>query len=209
MNQNLNQNGFGGLETMLIIALLLLLAGAGTYVYSKKHGGGGLLFGKSKSTPVSYTGSANSGAPNGIPVGATSGPASVAPPADATNVIKIADAGFQISVPASLKDLTWSVATNGSKTTLAFSTKSLTAAAPTCAADHGAGAFDTITRGSGQYPGADNPGSGGLLQQYSKFYLAYTLPSAPCAHGLTPATQNLLDDQAQDFYSSLSTVIAL
>ena len=209
-----NQNGFSGLELLLIVAVVLVVAGIGSYVYSKHHGSGGSLFGSNKTaTPVVYNGSANSSAPNGIPAGAggsagssASGSSSSSSSSTNQTVIQVAAAGFQISVPDSIKDLTYHVSTSGTTSTVTFSTSSLTAAIPACSATSSNGAFDTVVRGPGTYQA--NP-SGGLLKQFNGYYLAYVLPKGPCAKNLSPQNQSLLDAQAQDFYTALSTVQAI
>ena len=125
------------------------------------------------------------------------------------NVVVITGMGIEITVPDTLKGLTYSISpAAGNIDVISFSTQSLSAEVPSCAATVNNGAFDTIDRGNGSYPGAGS--NGGLIKQYQNptYYLAYVLPSGPCAKGLTPSEQSLLDQQAQDFYTSLSTVQA-
>jgi hypothetical protein len=202
-----NSHGIAGLEALLIVAMVLLIAGIGAFVYTKNHHGS-LPFSSTKATPVTYVGSSNSTSPNGIPGGATGTSQATTNPVAATTVIKVTEAGFQISVPANLKDLTYRVTGTTTKT-VTFSTTSLTAAIPSCAATSGNGAFDTITSGPGTYQPPANSANGKLLQQYATSYLAYTLPVGPCAKGLSTDNQNLLDDQAQAFTSALTTVKSL
>jgi len=123
------------------------------------------------------------------------------------NVLDISPIGVDITVPDSLKDLTY-YANNQSNgvISVSFSTASLTSAALSCSASVGSGAFDTILKGYGQYPGPANPSSGALITQQPTFYIAYELPTGPCEKDLSPATQALLDSQAQDFYSALASV---
>jgi uncharacterized protein (UPF0333 family) len=203
MKQHFSEEGFGGLELLIVLATVLILAGIGAYLYGKhspaKTAKQTIGSGVSTSTGTSTT-------PGGIPVTATTPkPATTA----SQTIVKVNEAGLQIAVPNSLKDLTYHVISNSNGViTLAFSTKTISAAVPACAASQGNGAFDTIIRGDGNYPGPANPSSGGLLKQYKTYYLAYNLPNAPCAKGLSVANQNLLDDQAQDFYSVLASVQA-
>lgn len=203
MKLHFSEDGFGGIELLLVLATVLLLAGIGSYLYSKHHASTAIT---KKDAVAHPTNTGVSTTPNGVPVaGNTPTPSTSA----GQTIVKISEAGMQIAVPSSLKDLTYHVVSNsGGAITLAFSTKTLTTAIPDCSADKGNGAFDTITRGDGTYPVPANPSSGGLLKQYSNYYLAYTLPNAPCAKGLSVANQNLLDDQAQDFYSVLASVQA-
>jgi hypothetical protein len=203
-----NQSGIAAISTLLILASLLILAGASAYVYSKNHDGS-LPFMGPESTPVVYENNSNSTSPNGIPGGVTSAPQATPPNSSNTTVVKIPDAGIQITVPNSLKDLTYHTVKAADGTiTATFSTKTLATAVPSCAANQNNGAFDAIVRGNGQYPGPA-PRSGGLIKQYGSFYIAYLLPTGPCAKGMTPANQNLVDSQSQEFYTALSTVQAL
>ena len=193
-----NHKGFAGLTILLVLAVVLAIAGIGGYLYVRRPAVAPVV----KPAVGAPTGQSTS--PNGIPGGATGSTTSGTPAASGT-VVKVTETGFQITVPDSLKDLTYHVH-NG---VVSFSTATLTAAEPNCAATHGTGAFDMIVRGDGTYQPPANPADGGLLKQYGGYYLAYVLPSGPCAKGLSVANQNLLDDQAQAFYGSLSTVTAL
>lgn len=199
------QNGFAGLELLLILAVILTLGGIASYVYSKNrsHNSSATTAEQTAATPEG-----TSTSPNGIP-GGTSPSTATSQPAANQNIIKISSVGLQMTVPDSLKDLTYQLTNTGSGTLIAFSSQRLTAAIPSCAANNGSGAFDTITRGNGTYPGPANPSSGGLLKQYSSYYFAYTLPNGPCAKGLSVENQNLLNALSQDFYGSLGSVQAL
>ncbi len=109
-----------------------------------------------------------------------------------------------------MKDLTYHMASDSNNVTVVnFSTQTITSAVPACAASNGSGAFDSIERGDGQYPGPTNVSSGGILKQYATYYIAYILPQGPCAKNLSPQNQSLLDAQAQEFYTALSTVQAI
>lgn len=204
MPQKLRQRGFAGLELMLVLGVLLLIVGIGAFVYSKNHHGG--LFSKKPASSGQGTSTGTSTSPDGIPGGANSGTTTTSPPPGKTDVT-VKEGSFKITVPDSMKDLTYHLLSNsGGVMTFAFSTATLTKAIPGCAATSGNGAFQTILRGSGTYPGPANPSSGGLLRQYDSYYLAYNLPNAPCAKGLSVENQNLLGDQAQEFYGSLTSV---
>jgi hypothetical protein len=197
MKQRLSPNGFAAPVILLALAALLVVGGIGAYLYTQQP---------SKKTPTNTADTTlpapSSTSPNGIPAGATGTPPPTAHPASTDVTVTISGAGFQITVPASLRDLTYRV--NGGQVT--FSTATLTAAVPSCSANSGSGAFETITRGNGTYKPPANPADGGLLKQYGDYYLAYTLRTGPCAKGLSVANQNLLDDQTQAFYGALSTV---
>lgn len=198
MKQRLSPNGFAAPVILLALAALLVVGGIGAYLYTNQP---------AKKTPTTSTAdttlpAAASTSPNGIPAGATGTPPPASHPASTDVTITVPGVGFQITVPASLKDLTYHV--NGSMAT--FSTATLTAAIPACSASSGTGAFETISRGNGTYKPPANPADGGLLKQYGDYYLAYTLRTGPCAKGLSVPNQNLLDEQTQAFYGALGTV---
>lgn len=197
MKQRLSPNGF--LEPGILVALAVVLGviGIAAYLYAKRPSGA-----HSGTPQPNTTLPANSAtSPNGVPVGAT-GPLPTPSPTSADTTITVTGGGFQITVPASLKDLTYHV--NGD--TVSFSSAKLTATVPACAANAGTGAFETITRSAGTYKPPANPADGGLLKQYGDYHLAYRLRSGPCAKGLSEANQILLDDQTQAFYGALGTV---
>ena len=196
-----SQKGFAGMTVLLLLAVVLVIAGIGTFVFTKNSKN---IAATNAATPLAQTASGNSTAPGGVPGGANQGP-DTAPSAAAGTVIKITEAGFQITVPNSLKDLTY----HNNNGVVNFSSASVTSLVPACAANKGTGAFNTITKGAGTYKPPANSADGALLKQYSSYYLAYTLPTGPCAKGLSVEAQNLLSDQAQAFYGSLQSVSAL
>jgi hypothetical protein len=204
--------GLAGLELLLVLAALLLVAGSGLIIYHQQQP---MPTAKQAASHTSTT-TGISTSPGGIPGGASqaSGSSSSSAPATSTPslsgqiVFKIPAAGLQLSLPNSLSDLTYHL-TSGNPLRLSFSTKSLSAAVPSCAADQNIGAFDIILRGNGNYQPPANASSGGLLKQYGSYYFAYLLPTGPCAKGLSSANQKLLDDQAQAFYNALPSAKAL
>ena len=198
MKQDIPQAGFTTSVFLVGLVALLAIGGIGSYLYSQRDT---TRKPAAATTVKQATPDGQSTSPGGVPAGASGTPATTAPSStDAT--VTVAGAGFQITVPAVLKDLTYHV--NGGSVT--FSTATLAAAIPTCAANSGSGAFETITKGSGTYKPPSNPANGGLLKQYDTYYLAYTLRTGPCAKGLSVANQNLLDDQTQAFYGALASV---
>ncbi|MEO5627333.1 MAG: hypothetical protein ABIQ89_00380 [Candidatus Saccharimonadales bacterium] len=204
MKRKLAQTGLAGTGILLIMAVSLIVFGIAVLVYTKNK-----TVSKTSvnNPPATVTPEGTSTSPNGIPGGATAPPA--VNPATNSNIVRVSAVGMQIHVPNSLKDLTYSSTSSNGTTNLTFSSKALEAAVPACAANQGSGAFDIITRGNGQYPGPANPSSGGLLKQYDNYYFAYTLPTGPCAQGLSVENQNLLNSLAADFYGSLGSVEAL
>ncbi|MEO8785051.1 MAG: hypothetical protein ABI392_01800 [Candidatus Saccharimonadales bacterium] len=203
------QKGFVGLELLLVLSAICLVVGIALYLFSKQPANS-----PSKSQTTSpaantahQTGSSTS--PSGIPGGAGGSPTPAT--GQSTTVITITQAGLQITVPNSLADLTYHLGQSGGQTVVRFSTQAISKAIPACGASQGSGAFDTVIKASGQYSQAypgQNP-NGGLIQQYPSYYLAYQLPTGPCAKNLSQSQQTLLDDQAQAFYSSLGSVKAL
>lgn len=204
MKQPTAQSGFAGLGLLLGLAVLLVLAGVGVLIYNKNQTA---QPDTATPQPQATTPTETSTSPNGIPGGITNPPPS--PSASNDNSIVIGKVGMKISVPNSLKDLTYATRTTANNSTIiTFSTTTLTKAIPSCAAGDGEGAFTILVRGAGNYPGPANPSSGGLLKQYSGYYFAYNLPTSPCATGLSVEQQNLLNNLAQDFYNSLGSVQA-
>lgn len=198
-----NQQGFGSLG-LLLIGVILLIGGIGVYVFTQRPTSQPAS--TESSTATTSTGTSTS--PGGIPGGANGG--TTTGTAASTNIVKITSVGMQLTVPDSLKDLTYALKpVAGGATEVTFSTKTLAGRVPSCAADQGSGAFQTVTRGPGSYPGPANPSSGALLKQYDSYYFAYTLPTGPCAKGLSVENQNLLNSLAQDFSGALPSVTAL
>lgn len=127
-------------------------------------------------------------------------------PQSSDGSFNISSLGIDITLPSSMSDLTYSSSTSASGVvTVNFSTATITKDAPTCSASSGQGAFDSIIRANGNFP--SNAGANeGLIKQEPSYYIAYILPSGPCATNLSPSIQSLLDQEAQDFYSALSTI---
>jgi cytoskeletal protein RodZ len=206
-------SGFSVVE-LLIVGLIIVFIGS-AFAFShkvdrQKTASSTSLATTKSSTTTSTTKplSISTGPPQGSspPSAVTSTPSSTTP-ATSADTISVTPIGITITVPTSLSDLTYKTSTNASGlTTVSFSTTSLTQAVSACSASNGNGAFDTIIRGSGNYPGPEHPSSGALISQQPSYYIAYELPTGPCATNLSSTTQSLLDEQAQDFYSAISTI---
>jgi hypothetical protein len=120
--------------------------------------------------------------------------------------IDIKPLGISITLPSSMSDLTYSSSTSSNgEVTVNFSTATITDEVSTCSASSGQGAFDSITKADGQYPSSASSNEG-LIKQEPTYYIAYILPSGPCAHNLNPDVESLLDQDAGYFYSALSTI---
>jgi len=121
------------------------------------------------------------------------------------NVIKFTNLGFQITVPDSIKDLTF---TTASKTTSTLSTASLAAKASTCSATAGPlGAFSKVT---GTYtPKADGTttGNGAFVKQFTGYYIVWLTPQTTCS--TDPAIQALTNAQIQALQTTFSTATAI
>ncbi len=207
MKQRFSQKGFGAPVLLLVLAVVLVVGGIGAYLYTGHHSKNGT----SKTTVKLPALNEVTTSPNGIPGGATGAAANNrTSPAPDVNIVKVPEAGFQITVPDSIRDLTYHVAVGPNATiAVTFSTVSLTTLVPQCEAANNTGAFTTVLSGKGDYIPPANPADGKLIKQNNGSYLAYLLPTGPCAKGLSVTAQNLLDDQAQAFTNSLASVKAL
>lgn len=215
--------GSGIIEAMLFVLVVAFFGFAGwiTYKSSNIHKTPTTTIQKteatasttSKSSTNTYNNPTKTSSPTSVSTTTpttTPSTTSTSPPSG-EYVIDIQGMAIEITVPTGIKDLTYNVTTNSGGVNVAtFSTQSLSAEVPQCSADVGSGAFDTVLRGNGKYPGASNPSDGALIvqKQNPTYYIAYELPTGPCAKNLTPTEQSLLDNQQEDFYSSLTTVQA-
>lgn len=102
------------------------------------------------------------------------------------SVEKVPEISSQLTVPNSIKDLTYQTSTvtlkNGKVATLTtFSTSSLTQLDSNCSAS--VGPLGSIEKVDGQYPTSDPYAAldyGNLLKQFSTYYLAGGKPQASC-----------------------------
>lgn len=122
------------------------------------------------------------------------------------NVIVIRELGISITVPDSIKDLTYSYSPTVNKDALVqFSTKTLTdkyVATGECSSSGTAPPLGALERMSGQAPATLM--SSMLVKQFSGYYITYSSPQAVCAQSQTTVPAEL-----QIFKDSLSTVKAL
>jgi len=119
------------------------------------------------------------------------------------NVIPIRELGVSITVPDSIKDVTYSYkpSTYGEETQ--FSTKKLTdtyKATSECTSFGASPPLGLIERREGQ-AGSGATASTTVIKQFSTFFILYSTPQAPCANGQTGAPAEL-----QIFKDSLSTL---
>jgi hypothetical protein len=159
MRQRENQSGFSAIEGLLIVLAIAVLAAGGLAVYQHNR--------------VKVT----DAAPNS---NQTTNQQTTTTTTPNQNVVKIPELGIQITVPDSIKDLTYQVSTvtlrNGNKGTLAtFSTTSLTAADASC--NPSSIAVGSLEKASGQYPTASEDqyatlDYGQLVKQFPTFYIS-------------------------------------
>lgn len=183
---NKNQSGFSVIEIFVATAIVAVIGIVGWFVYQNN---------RTQPTDAAQN--------NGQAT-----PQSNKTDQEANNVIKIPELGIQITVPDSIKDLTYEtngiVVRNGSRGTAAFfTTRSLMASAPDCTlADV---SFQSLARVAGQYPSADEYESveldfGFLAKQFPDFYISTGYPNTSCPSGVdTGKLKN-------DFSQALTTI---
>lgn len=199
---NANQRGFGTLVILFAVVAVMALTGIGWTVYQHN-----------RTKEASAVTGNNQQATNPEPTQTT--------PAPSQNIIKIPELGIQITVPDSIKDLTYRISTgklkDGRESTAAiFSTTSLAAADSSCDTDFGP--LGSLAKVDGQYPN-DNPNPldyGQLVKQFPTFFISANYPNAPCstsksAGSASAATANNANANAdkQALSGSLSTIQAL
>jgi hypothetical protein len=131
--------------------------------------------------------------------------------AQSTNaVVQLPELGIQITVPASIKDLTYvtkqvTLPNNNTATYALLSTTSLTNIDQNCSP--ASGALGSIGTASGQYP-ADDPypvlDYGALLKQFPTFYVTYDGPQGGCSQNTTALSASAVDKGA--LQASLSSI---
>ena len=117
------------------------------------------------------------------------------------NVVKITNLGFQLTVPDSIKDLTF---TTTSTTNSSLSTTSLTTADPACADSAATSGLGLFTKGTGVYNAkaiVASPPT--LVKQFNGFYITYSSPQAACS--TKAAAQTLQTAQMQALRNALPT----
>lgn len=132
-------------------------------------------------------------------------------PADMTNtnIIKLPELGVQITVPDSLKDLTYTISTSKltsgeSFTSADLTTKSLLASDPACTTAKGP--LGAITKATGTYPSKptlDNA-AGQLVKQFDGYYIGNVTPQSACS--ANKATQDMTISQLAALKTALITV---
>lgn len=190
---NKNESGFSAVELILVTAIVVLIGVVGWIVYKNYH---------KTTAATSTTKSATSTSPSITTTPTTN---SATP-----DLIKIPQLGIEISVPASLEDLTYATGAEnsfGSGTTGTgawLSTKALAAADANCTASTGANANGGYTGGplgviakiNGTYPTNPTDSSGDLVLQESGYYIAYQPSQSACSTSQSVETIQTNDVEA-------------
>ena len=95
-----------------------------------------------------------------------------------TNTFKIAQINVELTVPASLADLTYAM--NATNTTANLSTQTLTTLDPACTATATSAPLGSITKMNGNFP-TTPPANTTLIKQYPTYYIAYIKPTGNCS----------------------------
>ena len=181
LDRKSKQTGFGAVLGLLLVVVVCAVVGAGWLTYSHYH----------KLNQVKQTTNAAT-TPSSTP-STTKTPVTVKQSTTVANqnVVKIPELGIQITVPDSIKDLTYQVHTgtlqNGNQATFAFfSTAALTAADAYCGP--GAAPLGSLEEASGQYPSSDPLAVGKygqLVKQFPTFYISHGVPQGACSTNST------------------------
>jgi hypothetical protein len=124
------------------------------------------------------------------------------------NVVTIPQLGIELSVPASLKTLTYYYASSASGKVVDLSTTTLadlsSSCAETLAKNTGNGnALGGLFRGTGT--GAAGAGVM-VVKQFSGYYVAFVAPQATCATSDSSAVAAAVADETADLKASFSTI---
>jgi len=189
-----DESGFSAVELILVIAVIALLGVVGWLVYRDNH----------KTTVTTATKNTTTATSNANK--------SKAKTATTPNILKIPELGIEISLPNSLKDLTYAVnnqtPVNGeANISVGLSTVSLANLDPQCATSQSP--IGILSKTSGQYPVSptiDNT-SGVLVEQYSTYYIAFAGSQAACS--ASTSTQNIQTSDKSELILNSSTVTLL
>lgn len=151
------QNGFGAIETLLVLILLSILGFTGYYVYHSRNNANSTYNNASKS-------------------------ASSTPATASTNKFVFKELGVQVDLPSDLKDLTYIVNNQNGVQYLELTTPKFVEALSKCnpgGGDNSGAVFVSIDKKSGNFP--SNPSvfnnDGSLLKQFDNFYIEAQYPN--------------------------------
>jgi Tfp pilus assembly protein PilV len=201
-----NQKGFTAVEVLLIVLILVVIGAVGYMAYRNDH----------KTKTVSTTNTSTNKPATSTTKTSTSTPStsSQSSTSSTTTVFKIPELGIEVTVPNSIKDIVYKVNATGTVSTgqqtqsVTLSTQTLTNLDPDCSVNGSAPPLGTISKTQGQYPSspdADNA-SGGLVKQFSTYYIAWRNPQAPC--GSAPSTQTEANTDTNLFSAALHSTVA-
>lgn len=183
-----NQKGFTAVEVLLVILILVVLGAVGYMVYHNDH--------ETKTVNTADT-SSNKPATTAKTSTSTTSSSSQSSATSATTVFKIPELGIEVTVPNSIKDIVYKVNSSGTVSTgqqvqsVTLSTQTLTNLDSDCSVNGSAPPLGTISKTQGQYPSSpdtDNS-SGGLVKQFSTYYIAWNSPQAPCGSATSIQTE--------------------
>ena len=159
-NNTNNNKGFTLVEVLLLIVVIVLVGGLGYRGYKQVNK-------KSKtSTATTNTTTTKTTTPTTTPT-------------PNQNIIKIPELGIQITVPDSLKDLTYTAKTENGNAVAYFSTTTLTNLDAACSSANGA--FGSLEQVKGQYVEPTTFHQGSLVKQFSTFYVLRYTPQQACS----------------------------
>jgi len=184
-----NKKGFTVVEALLIVLVIAVIGFGSYYVWHTQHTN------KSTTTAKSAT--------------------STSTKTTTTTTVRITQLGIEVTVPNSIKDLTYSYRTsttgfgNNEQLLIAdLSTSSLTALDSNCAASNST-ALGALGKANGTYPAnSDVDGFvGQLVKQFPSFYVTWSNPQANCAFegNNNTAADTLLTSQMQIVNSTFSS----
>jgi len=158
-NKTNNNKGFTLVEVLLLIAVLILVGGLGYLGYKQVN--------KKSSTSTSSTATTTK----------TTTPATT--PTPNQNIVKIPEMGIQITVPDSIKDLTYKAVNVDGVEYTSFSTTTVTNLDAACSATNGA--IGGLVKASGQYSSIGTNEALSLVKQFSTFYILFGSPQSTCS----------------------------
>ncbi|MBI5906830.1 hypothetical protein HY857_02140 [Candidatus Saccharibacteria bacterium] len=165
MSINKNQKGFGVVELILIIVIVLGLGGIGWYVVNSNHKTQKQLDSLAKSSDTA-TKSSSSSTKSSSPT---------------TSEFVFKEFGVKITLPDSLKGLTTDYKNGYLYLTADQYKKALRDCSSSDALDGSMGSFGSLLKKNGQYPSDPTIDDGQLLKQFPDFYIGIGLPNgAPC-----------------------------
>ncbi len=185
-----NEKGFGVVEGLLIVAVVVLLGVVGYMVYKNHH----------KTTTVSATKTTTSSTkPATSSTSKSTAPSTTTTPQTAT--LKIPELGIQIvNIPSSISDLNYAItgkdSTGGSIAEI--STVSLSKLDPSCSPTGHVSADGTLASYEGTYDSSSAPlDNTAFVKQFNGFWIAYSHPESQCSN--TASTEALHVSQTATF----------